>query len=369
MKIPRKTIENMKKLLFLLLFVSVLTQTHAGTNSWYKLFTGKIDSYPITMSLVKYGDEVRGYYYYDKYKKPIEIFGSTPGDSIRLVAYISADGSENFDGVYKSGSYTGKWSTAPGNKEYSFSLSEDKTVSGEMEFVYVKGEERLFKDLETPVANYLEGTFWPKEKYDNATFVRNSILKMKNKRSGLNEIGDLLLANKKKFMTDFRDYNAEVKHEDVESGGWSYSLENIDLTVPVFFNERIFVYSNYNYSFTGGAHGNYGTGYTNLDLKRRRVLELDDIISKKDQPKLSNLLEKYYKIERGYPQEKTLQEIGLFLDTIPVNGNFAISPAGIMFDYVPYEISSYAEGEITISIPYEEISSYIKPEAKELFKQ
>lgn len=41
---------------------------------------------------------------------------------------------------------------------------------------------------------------------------------MKNKRSGLNEIGDLSLANKKKFMADFRDYNAEVKHEDVESG-------------------------------------------------------------------------------------------------------------------------------------------------------
>lgn len=359
----------MKKLLFLLLFATILAQTNAGANSWYKLFTGKIDSYPITMTIVKYGNEVRGYYYYNKYKKPIEIFGSTPGDSIRLVAYVSADGTENFDGVYKSGSYTGKWSTTPDNKEYSFSLSEDKTVSEEMEFVYVKGEERLFKDLETPAANYLEGTFWPTEKYDNAQFVRNSILKMKNKRSGLNEIGDQLLANKKKFMADFRDYNAEVKHEDAENGGWSYSLENIDLAVPVFFNERIFIYSNYNYSFTGGAHGNYGTGYTNLDLKRRRILELDDIISKKDQPKLSKLLEKYYKIERGYPQEKTLQEIGLFIDTIPVNNNFAISPAGIMFDYVPYEISSYAEGEITISIPYEEISAFIKPDVKELFKQ
>lgn len=359
----------MKKLLFLLFFASILSHTSAGTKSWYKLFTGKIDSYPITMTIVKFGEEVRGYYYYDKYKKPIEIFGSTPGDSIRLVAYISAEGTENFDGVYKQGSYTGKWSTTTDNKEYSFTLTEDKTVSGEMEFVYVKGEERLFKDLETPSANYLEGTFWPTEKYDNAQFVRNSILKMKNKRNGLNEIGDQLLANKKKFMEDFRDYNAEVKRDDVADGGWSYSLESIDLTVPVFFNERLFVYTNYNYSYTGGAHGNYGTGYYNLDLKRRKVLELDDIISKKDQPKLSKLLEKYYKIERGYPLEKTLQEIGLFIDTIPVNNNFAISPAGIMFDYVPYEISSYAEGEITISIPYEEISAFIKPDAKELFKQ
>lgn len=369
MEIPRKKTENMKKLLFLLFFVSIFAQTNAGTNSWYKLFTGKIDSYPITMTIVKYGDEVRGYYYYDKYKKPIEIFGSTPGDSIRLLAIVSAEGSENFDGVYKSGSYTGKWSNSPERKEYSFSLKEDKTVSAEMEFVYVKGEERLFKDLETPAANYLEGTFWPTDKYENALFVRNAILKMKNKRSGQSEIGEQLLDNKKKFMADFRDYNAEVKRDDVADGGWSYSLESIDLTVPVFFNERLFVYTNYNYSYTGGAHGNYGTGYTNLDLKRRKVLEIDDIFNKKDHAKISKLLEKYYKSERTYPQDKSLQEIGLFLDTIPVNNNFAISPAGIMFDYVPYEISSYAEGEITISIPYEEISAFIKPDAKELFKQ
>jgi hypothetical protein len=361
-------LKNMKKLLFLLSIAVLISSSYSGDKSWYKYLTGKVDTSPVTMSIVRYGNEVRGYYYYDKYKKPIEIFGTTAGDSVTFYAYTSYENSETFRGIMKGAVYSGVWSNTPENKELSFTLNEQKNISSEFEFVYVSGEERLFKDLETPAASYVEGTFWPAENYGDRLFVRNSILKMKNLNTGLTEIGGLLLANKKKFMQGFRTDNAGVKKQEAADGGWSYSQENIDITVPVFFNDNLMVISGYLYTFTGGAHGNYGTGFTNLDLKRKKVLELSDIINKKDLPKLPKLLEKYYKVERGYPQEKTLQELGLFLDTIPVNDNFMVSPGGLMFDYVPYEISSYADGEITITIPFEELSAYIKPEAKQLFK-
>lgn len=81
------------------------------------------------------------------------------------------------------------------------------------------------------------------------------------------------------------------------------------------------------------------------------------------------MLEKYFKIQRGVPQEKTLMDAGLFIDTIPVNENFMISPGNIMFNYVPYEIASYADGEIKITIPLNEFQDYVKPEVIELFKQ
>jgi hypothetical protein len=84
--------------------------------------------------------------------------------------------------------------------------------------------------------------------------------------------------------------------------------------------------------------------------------------------KLPKLLEKYYKEERGIPQEQSLMEAGLFVDTIPLNDNFMITPGNFMFSYVPYEISSYAEGEISITVPYSEISAFVKPEARVYFK-
>ncbi len=357
----------MKKLAFLFFFTVLLCNVYSGDVSWYRYLTGTIDSSPVTMSIIKYGNEVRGFYYYDKYKKPMDVFGTVIGDTVELASY-KGDYSENFSGLFIGDKYSGNWINNTDNKELKFALSVDKKMSSEFEFVFVKGDERLFKDLETPMGSYTEGTFWPTDNYGNAIFVRNSILKLKNMRTGLTEIGDLLLANKKNFMKDFREYNKDLNRNDM-GDGWSYSLESQNINVPVYFDEKLFVISTFDYSYTGGAHGNYGTGYTNLDLRRKKILSLDDVINKKDIAKLPKLLEKYYKTERNIPKEKTLQEAGLFLDTIPVNDNFMISPAGLMFNYVPYEISSYADGEVTITIPFSEISAFVKPEVKDLFKE
>lgn len=357
----------MKKISFLLFFIVAVSNIYSGDPSWYKYLTGTIDSYPVTMSIVKYGEEIRGFYYYDKYKQPMDVYGNVKGDSISLYSYSGYDDTESFKGVLKGNSYSGMWDKPSQNKVYKFSLTAEKIQSSYFEFVYVEGKERFFKDLEAPFCNYIEGTIWPTESYTYSRFLRDYILKSKNLKTGAEAIGEQLLANKKKYIKEFKEYNKDLKRDDM-GDGWSYSLESQNISIPVFFNDKLFVLSNFDYSYTGGAHGNYGTGFTNLDLKRKKVLALNDVITKKGIEKLPSLLEKYFKIQRGVPQEKTLQDAGLFIDTIPVNENFMISPGNIMFNYVPYEIASYADGEIKITIPYSEIESYIKPEVTELFK-
>lgn len=358
----------MKKIAFLLLFAVAAINIYAGDKSWYKFFTGKIDSYPVTMCLVKYGEEVRGFYYYDKFKQPMDVYGTVTGDSISLYSYSGYDDTEAFKGVLKGISYSGVWDKPSKSRVFDFSLTEDKKQSSNFEFVYVEGKEKYFKDLEAPFCSYTEGTIWPTDEFDNAQFIRNYILKSKNMKTGASEIGEQMLANKKKFFMEFKEYNKDLKRDDM-GDGWSYSLESQNISIPVFFNEKLFVISNFDYSYTGGAHGNYGTGFANLDLKRKKVLSIDDVVTKKGKEKLPALLEKYFKIQRGVPQEKTLMEAGLFIDTIPVNDNFMISPGNIMFNYVPYEIASYADGEIKITIPVSEISDFLKPEIKDLFKE
>lgn len=357
----------MKKIAFLLLLVFAVSNSFSGDKSWYKVFEGNIGNYPVTVHMVLYGENVRGYYYYNKYKKPMEFFGTQKGDSLELASYYSYDYSEIFKGIFKSNVYTGIWiDTEKETNVLDFKLTS-KASSG-FDFVYVDGTERLFKDLETPSASYVEGTVWPIDKYENAQFIRNSILKLLDMRSGLTEIGGVMLDRKKKFMKDFRDQNADVKKDEVLDGGWSYSLDWNEIICPVYEDENIFVLGSYDYSYTGGAHGNYGTGFTNLDLKRKRIIKLSDILTSAGIKALNKLLEKNYKLQNNIPQEKSLQEAGLFVDTIPVNDNFIITPGTLMFNYVPYEIASYADGEVKIYIPYNEISKYIKPDAKEFFK-
>jgi hypothetical protein len=297
----------------------------------------------------------------------MEFFGTVKGDSLELDSYYSYDFSEIFKGIFVNNVYSGVWmDTEKETNVLDFKLTS-KASSG-FDFVYVEGSERLFKDLESPAASYVEGTVWPIDKYENAQFIRNSVLKLLDIRSGLTEIGGVMLEHKKKFMKDFRDQNAELKKDEVIDGGWSYSLDWNEIISPVYTDENIFVLGSYNYTYTGGVHGNYGTGFTNLDLKKRRVIELTDILTSAGIKSLPKLLEKNYKLQNNIPQEKSLMDAGLFVDTIPVNDNFIITPGTLMFNYVPYEIASYADGEVKIYIPYNEISAYIKPEAKVFFK-
>lgn len=358
----------MKKIALLFLIAVVVTTSYSGDKYWFKTLTGTINMYTVTMNLVKYGDELRGYYYYDKYKKPMVVYGNFNNDSLLMSAYYGYEDSETFKGIFSENTYKGVWTSKDGTVTLQFRMEEKKTSSGDFQYVYVEGSERLFKDLETPNAHYVNGIVWPTDKYTSSLFVRNAILKQMNKKTGITEIGELMLADKKKYMKDFFEYNKDIKRDDVSDGGWSYSLDQIDIMMPVYYDNELFAISSYDYTYTGGAHGNYGTAFTNLDLKRRKILILNDVLTKKGIEKMPALLEKYYKLERGIPPGTSLMESGLFVDTIRATENFLITPGNMMFDYVPYEIASYADGEVTIFVPFEEISAYIKPEVSELFK-
>ncbi|MDE6158420.1 MAG: RsiV family protein [Muribaculaceae bacterium] len=55
------------------------------------------------------------------------------------------------------------------------------------------------------------------------------------------------------------------------------------------------------------------------------------------------------------------------INALPGDDNFYLTPDGnIIFAYQPYEVASYAQGEIQIPIPAYMISQYLTPEAQEL---
>lgn len=55
----------------------------------------------------------------------------------------------------------------------------------------------------------------------------------------------------------------------------------------------------------------------------------------------------------------------LLTDKVMPNGNICITPTGINFVYNPYEIASYADGIITLFLPYSQMKDLLKPEFKQ----
>lgn len=56
-----------------------------------------------------------------------------------------------------------------------------------------------------------------------------------------------------------------------------------------------------------------------------------------------------------------LQSVGILLDTdIYIPENFLLDKNGVTFYYNRYEIAPYAAGDFSLTVPYDEISAYLK---------
>lgn len=106
-----------------------------------------------------------------------------------------------------------------------------------------------------------------------------------------------------------------------------------------------------NYLYLGGAHGSGSTNYLNIDNTTRKILTLDDIVTKPNRAKLKELVWRAYLDYNNQPDVSKTE--------FHLADNFYFSPQGISFVYQPYDIGSYAEGEITLSVPWYELENIL----------
>jgi len=355
-------------LLTLLLSTSIYPEVNSNI-SWYKCFKGTIGKYPVTMHLHKSDKNVRGFYNYDKMRQPIGFFGDVIGDSVFLLTN-SNNNQESFRGILKKNKYNGQWYN--GDKStLEFVLTEDESVSAMFEYVYVHGTKQLFKGWDkSPQGEYTESSFWPTGKYAGSSFIRNSICNEKKFPEGSGAIGDLMLKNQDKFFEGYIKENKDLKKSEIEKSGnsYMYSFTDEDNLVISYFDDKLFIISRMYYLYAGGVHGDYGTGFTVYDLVNKKKLELSDILTAEGIKNIPTVFEKNFRKQYAVDDKMSLQDYGLFVDTIPVNDNFTLTPGGMAFNYVPYEISSYAQGEIMIYVPIEDIEKYLVPGIKKLLQ-
>lgn len=121
------------------------------------------------------------------------------------------------------------------------------------------------------------------------------------------------------------------------------------------------------HSYSGGAHGNYGTKYLCFDIVRQKVLQLKDMLIPQGIATAQAFMAKSLRKQLGLTSEEPLSEGGILKDEIPVTENFYLT--GIAFSYSPYEIGPYAVGEIEIFLRFQELKAYLQTEfSKKLLK-
>ncbi|MGX2967783.1 DUF3298 domain-containing protein [Ursidibacter sp. B-7004-1] len=149
---------------------------------------------------------------------------------------------------------------------------------------------------------------------------------------------------KERLEKDYNELVAEAKAD--RPIGLSYSIDSSYLGQ----RNHIATFLMVQHTYSGGAHGMYYTHYINVDADKKAVIQVDDLVSPKNQAQVKELLWQNYRNDR-------LNEQGQYdgyakKEDIEISENFYFAPEGIYFVYAPYHLGSFAEGEVEILLDW-----------------
>lgn len=114
------------------------------------------------------------------------------------------------------------------------------------------------------------------------------------------------------------------------------------------------------YSYSGGAHGNYNTTVRSYDTRTGRMLRYQDIFQPNAEKPLEKLLGQYARPVLGLKPNQPLSD-ALFENTLPATHNVFLTSGGVVFVYAPYEVASFAQGEIRVFVPFSALQPLLQP--------
>ncbi|PRX56698.1 DUF3298 and DUF4163 domain-containing protein [Flagellimonas meridianipacifica] len=154
------------------------------------------------------------------------------------------------------------------------------------------------------------------------------------------------------FSTSFKDlkekFSDEVAWEAEINGDIVYEDDNM-LTLVINA-----------YIFTGGAHGYSSTSFLNFDKLKGTELENWQLFE--DEEGFIHFAEAKFRIQEKIPQDGNINATGFMFDgdMFHLAENIGYTPDGIQLIYNQYEVASYADGPIVLTIPYAESNKYLK---------
>ncbi len=124
-------------------------------------------------------------------------------------------------------------------------------------------------------------------------------------------------------------------------------------------NKDILTIALNSYLFTGGAHGYTTQRLLNFD--KRKGGEMDNWELFKDKDRFKQFAETKFRIQEGIPQESPINTTGFMFedDKFHLPENIGFNEKGLVLLYNQYEVASYADGAITLVLPFNEVKNYL----------
>jgi len=332
--------------------------------SWYRQLTGSIGKNPVTMLLHKAGHLYKGYYYDESQQRPIYFRGddTTYKDSVSLMAFGGIVQDESFVFAFDGEHAAGTWkSSGNKNSKKTFEFTATADTAATFQYVFTEGSAKLRPShRNSPTGTYQSAAVWPVGKTPKDNLIKSVIRQIfDSTHHGSADIGAILLKDKKETLDGYRKDNLDASDSDLALMPASFSMDIENDVLICYTSPNILSLVHQYYAFTGGAHGNYGSAYMVLDLKARKRLQLHDIISEEGKKALGKLLEKNFRLQQHLRPNHSLQDAGLFSNTIEPTDNFYLTGKGIGFSYDPYEIGPYSSGQIDIFVPFTDLKGYL----------
>ncbi|WP_298504204.1 DUF3298 and DUF4163 domain-containing protein [uncultured Maribacter sp.] len=190
------------------------------------------------------------------------------------------------------------------------------------------------------------------DKIDNAinTAIREEIITLLNFDESV-EINSIKTA-----ISSFKNgYSDLMKKFPEESTKWEASI-----TGAVSYEDKnVISIMLTSYLFTGGAHGYTSTRFLNFNKKKGVELENWELFNTDfDFVKFAELK---FRIQEDISQNAPINNTGFMFedDSYSLPANIGYTKNGLQLLYNQYEIASYADGPITLTIPYSEVKKYL----------
>lgn len=166
--------------------------------------------------------------------------------------------------------------------------------------------------------------------------------------------------NVDKAIASFSNSYKELKSKFPDEVGWEAEING----EVVYEDANIVTVMVNSYSFTGGAHGYASTSFLNFDKRRGGELENRELFD--DMEGFEKLAEAKFRIQEEIPEGKNINATGFMFegDTFHLSQNIGYTKEGIQLIYNQYEVASYADGPIVLTLPYEEVNVYLKRKVK-----
>lgn len=157
----------------------------------------------------------------------------------------------------------------------------------------------------------------------------------------------------KSFTKSFKELKDRFPDETV---GWEATVDS-DV---IFEDDNIITFEFNAYSFTGGAHGYGSKAFLNFD--KRSGEELEEWQLFEDLEGFQKFAETKFRIQEDIPQDANINATGFMFngDNFHLSENVGYTEDGVQLIYNQYEVASYADGPITLTVPFAEANKYLK---------